>query len=213
MSPADSLRPLVYGTAPVEEWRPGTADETGEPWASFARARGLHDAGQVADAIHEWQRVTSMPDIESRQTLQAWHFLRAAGVAVPDDQAKVVLGVIAEMPVESGHDVLAGYRDGSVRYLNYSGKVAVVEDRSILAVQDPLHTWLALADDMVRALGPWEEPALPPLPPGHGRIIMLTPSGPHFGQAPADALMGDPFAARFIGAAAELLQVIVGMAT
>jgi hypothetical protein len=211
-SPADSLRPLLYGNVPIEGWGSDAGDGS-EPWSSFARARTLYAAGRVADAIQEWRSVASMPDLESRQTLQAWHFLRKAGVPVPDDEAKIVLGVVAEMPVQSGHDVLAGYRDGSVRYLNYSGKVAVIEDRTIVAVQSPLQAWLALAQEMVSAIGPWDKPTLPPLPEGHGRIIMLTPSGPHFGQAPADALLGDPFAAKFLAAATGLLQAVVGLAT
>ena len=212
-TPADALRPLLYGNVPIERWRSDGNDESDEPWASFARARTFHAAGELGAAIQEWRRIASMPNLESRQTLQAWHFLRAAGVAVPDGEAKIVLGVVAEMPVQSGHDVLAGYQDGSVRYLNYSGKVVAIEDRTIVAIEEPLRAWLALAEEMVRAIGPWEEPSLPVLPAGHGRIIMLTPRGPHFGQAPADVLAGDPFAARFLGAAATLLQAVVDTAT
>jgi hypothetical protein len=212
-APADALRPFLYGNVPMENWAPDIADSTGEPWAAFARARSLYRTDQVAGAIEEWKRVASMPDLESRQTLQAWNFLRGAGVEPPDDQAKLVLGVVAEMPVQTGHDVLAGYRDGSVRYLNYSGKVVVVEDRTIIGVQGPLRAWLAIAQDMVHAIGPWDQPALPALPAGHGRILMLTPSGPHFGQAQADALTGDPFAARFLGAAVGLLQAVLRIAS
>ena len=212
-SPADTLRPLIYGHVSVENWHPDGDDSGDEPWVSFDRARAFAQSGQAIEAVAEWSRITSMPDVESQQRLQAWHFMRSAGVRAPDDQAKIVMGVVAEMPVQIGHDVLAGYRDGSVRYLNYSGKIVVIEDRSLDGIQDALNAWFELALGMVGVLGPWEQPTLPPLPTGHGRIIMLTPSGPHFGQAPVDALSGDPMAASFLSAAAGLLQVVLANAS
>jgi len=43
--------------------------------------------------------------------------------------------------------------------------------------------------------------------------MMLTPSGPHFGQGPADALGADPMVGRFVAAAAALLKTVVKLAT
>jgi hypothetical protein len=212
-SPADTLRPFIYGDAPIEEWSHDADTAESGPWGSFDRARGYIQSGRMDEAVAEWSHITSMPGIEARQTLQAWHFLRGAGVQVPEDQAKIVLGVVAEMPVQAGHDVLGGYLDGSVRYLNHSGKVVVIEDRTIIGTQRALRAWLELAQGMVGAIGSWEQPTLPPLPAQHGRIVMLTPSGPHFGQAPIDALSGDPFAAGFLGAATGLLQEVLATAS
>jgi len=208
-SPADSLRPLLYGNVPIDEWGPDDSRATGEPWASFAQARSQYRDGHTDEAIALWQRIAASPDNESRSTLEAWHFLRQAGVAPPADQAKVVLGVIAEMPMESGHDVLAAYRDGSVRYLNFSGKVAVVEPPAPADVSDAVAAWFAVAEPIVAGIGPWEEPALPALPAGNLRVMMLTPSGPHFGQGPADALGADPMVGRFVAAAVTLLQAVM----
>jgi len=124
-----------------------------------------------------------------------------------------VLGVIAEMPMESGHDVLAAYRDGSVRYLNFSGKVAVVEPPTTKDVSDAVAAWFVVAEAIVAGIGPWEDPTLPELPAGNLRVMMLTPSGPHFGQGPADALGADPTVGQFVAAAAALLQTVVKLAT
>ena len=46
-----------------------------------------------------------------------------------------MLGAAAELPVNGAHDLLAAYRDGSARYLNYSGKAVVWEDRSVAPIQ------------------------------------------------------------------------------
>jgi len=210
---ADSLRPLLYGNVPMDEWGPTDTEATGEPWVSFARARAQFHDGNVGDAIALWQRIAAATGNESRSILQAWHFLRQAGVSPTADRAKVVLGVIAEMPMESGHDVLAAYGDGSVRYLNFSGKVAVVEPPTTKDLSDAVAAWFRVAEEIVANIGPWEEPALPELTAGHLRVMMLTPSGPHFGQGPADALGADPTVGRFVAAAVVLLQAVTEVAT
>ncbi|HEX4818766.1 MAG TPA: hypothetical protein VFV00_01060 [Acidimicrobiales bacterium] len=197
----------------MDDWGPADGAATGEPWTSFATARTKYHDRRVSEAIALWRRIADDADNESRSTLQAWHFLRQAGVTPPIDRAKAVLGVMAEMPMESGHDVLAAYRDGSVRYLNFSGKVAVVEPPAPTQVTDAVAAWFHVAEDIVANIGPWEEPALPDLPAGHLRVMMLTPSGPHFGQGPADALGADPMVGRFVTAAATLLQAVTQLAT
>jgi hypothetical protein len=111
-------------------------------------------------------------------------FLRRAGRQPPASEAKRALGVVAEMPVNDGHDVLAAYEDGSCRYLNHSGSAAVVEDRSIEAVQLAVRAWLDVGRSLAAVIGPWERSELPAVLPGHMRIMVLTPSGPHFGQRP-----------------------------
>jgi len=68
--------------------------------------------------------------------------LAQAGQPAPPDQARVVLGVVAEMPVRKGHDLLAAYRDGTARYLNYSGKAVIWDDHSDSRVQAAITSWL-----------------------------------------------------------------------
>jgi hypothetical protein len=210
--PAHTLRQFVYGDAPVDEWAAQGDGDPGEPWDSFEHARQLVRSGQRQEAVRIWRQIAETEPLESRQVLQAWHFLREAGEQPPADRAKLVLGAVAEMPVHDGHDLLAGYRDGTARYLNYSGKAVLWEDRSVASIQAAINDWLARAEVIVNAIGPWNQPALPPLPPGHARLMMLTPSGPHFGQGPVADLSANQAARSFIAAATGLMQMVVGRA-
>jgi hypothetical protein len=141
-----------------------------------------------------------------------WHFLRGAGYQPPDDQAKRVLGVVMEMPVGGAHDLLAAYEDGSARYLDYSGKVVILEDRTLHQVQEAIKNWLSLGQVIVQAIGPWTQPALPALPANHLRVMMLTPSGPHFGQGPSEELLKDKAVAQFCGLAQLVLTPLLNPA-
>jgi len=157
-----------------------------------------------------WRAVAARSDVESRHVLQAWQFLRSIGVEPPAAVAKHVLGAIAEV-TGSGHDVPAVYADGSVRYLNVGGG-AVVIDEPIDSVTAPARDLLGIAQALADVLEPWDGD-LPELPRDHTRILMLTPSGPHFGQGPDRVLQSDEAAATFLAAATATLVAVVGLAT
>jgi hypothetical protein len=211
-SPADALRQFIYGDAPLDEWVLEGADSPGEPWSSFQRAERLARAGQPDEAAKIWQQIALAERLGSRQTLQAWHFLRQAGYPPPPDRAQGALGVVAEMPVHSAHDLLAAYHDGTARYLNYSGKVVIWEDPGVAEIRSAIDDWLATGQVIANAIGPWERSALPPLPVGHVRVMTLTPAGPRFGQGPAAGLSEDPIAGSFLTAATKLMQLILSRA-
>src|ERR1700722_16558297 len=158
---AEALAQFLYGDAPLDAWPGQNGGELGEPWRSFERARELARSGQPAEAISSWLRIASTEDLESRQILQAWHFLRQASCPPPAETAKLVLGVVVEMPVDDGHDLLAAYRDGSARYLNYSGAAVVWEDRTVSEVQSAIDSWLATGQGIADAAGPLEPPTVP----------------------------------------------------
>jgi hypothetical protein len=205
---ADSLRPLLYGDAALDQWPPESGGHH-EPWTSFEQARDAFGAGLLNQAYELWRRIALDEDAESRCRLQAWHFLRQAGQEVPNGEAKHVLGAIIEAPVAGSHDVLAAYEDGSARYLNYSGKVVIWDERANQDVLDAIRGWLAVASVIANHAGPWTDLGFPPLPAGNMRIMALTPSGPHFGQGPSDALLQDEIALRFQEAATRLLTKIL----
>jgi hypothetical protein len=209
---ADTLRPLLYGDAPMSLWPDARGASTGGPWANFERARALAEAGDVEGAQDLWRGVTRMRDVESRHVLQAWHYLRASGESPPHDVAAEVLGAVVEVPVGPGHDVLAAYADGSLRYLNHSGKVAVIDTPGSDELRDAAGDWLATARQLAAAIGAWQA-VLPNVPQGHARVLMLTPSGPRFGQGPFDALAREAAAGVFLAAATRVLQLVVRSAT
>lgn len=209
---AEAVGQFVYGDVPLDEWVAHGDGALREPWSSFEQARQMVHTGRPDEAVKVWRQIASTEGLESRQVLQAWHFLRQVGYPPPADQAKFVLGVVAEIPVEGEHDLLAAYRDGSARYLNHSGKVVVWEDRSVSQVQAAIGTWLARGQVIAGATGPWDQPSFPPLLAGHARVMVLTPGGPQFGQGPLAGLSADPVAGSFISAAFSLMQLLISRA-
>ncbi len=63
----------------------------------------------------------NQPGLESRHYLQAWHFLRAAGIQPPEQWAQFVLGVVVEVGMPGGADLVAAYADGSARFYSHAG--------------------------------------------------------------------------------------------
>ena len=65
---------------------------------------------------------------------------------------------------------------------------------------------------LVSRIGPWTEPQLPPLAQGDARLMVPTPSGPHFGRGPFSALGSDPMARPVLDAAFKLLNAVLSVA-
>lgn len=211
---ADALRPTLYGDVPLDEW-PAGDDHADEPWASFVRAREHLADGDQDLAVRAWSAIAHDESLESRHRLQAWHFLRSINVN-PDEGlvARQAWGVVVEVPVDGGHDVLAAYPVGGVRYLNHAGGATVLEEGQggeavLVALAELLVAGQALAD----VLGPWTEAALPELPADQTRLLVLTPGGHRFGQGPDDALRQEPLAEALFSAATELLVAVVALTT
>lgn len=210
--PDEGLRSTLFGLVPLDAWPVGD-EETGEPWDGFVRARNHLADGDQDLAIREWSRIAMATDMtggESRQTLQAWQFLRSVGIVPDASIAGEVLGVVVEVTVEGAHDVLAAYSDGSVRYLNHAGGATILDDVPPEVVE-PAAALLAAGQVLADQIGPWTEPQLPDLPVGQMRLTMLTRGGPRFGQGADDVLGNEPMAGPLLAAATELLVVVVGL--
>ncbi len=206
-SPADSIRPFLYGDLPLGQWPPDDESTGDEPWQSFIRARNALAGGQPDVAVKLWLSIARTTNLESRQTLQAWSFLRRQGMAPSADESPVVHGVICEIAVGDGHDVLAIYKDGSSRYLNHSGRIIVAQGgppQSALAA----NAVITAAEPLGNVIGLWDQPTLPTVPSGHARLLLLTPGGFRFGQGPQDALWQEPMAGPVISAATQLLLIL-----
>jgi hypothetical protein len=206
----EAIRDTLFGDLPKTHWPLDDAAAAGgaEPWASFVRAREAVADDKPYDAIAEWQRVIARPDLESRHYAQAWQFLRVYGVEPPREHAKTLLGVVIEVPIGGGLDVLAAYPEHTARYYNFSGSAVIWEhpDDSL----DPLIDELLLAgQDVVNAIGPWDKPRPPAPAPGRIRVSFLTPSGLHFGDGPADQFPADPLAKPVFDAGTRLMQALM----
>jgi hypothetical protein len=200
-------RDLLFGDLPLEQWpRENTA--AGEPWRAFIEARTRLKAGDKAEAIRILRGIQASVGLESRHYLQAWHFLRELGVKPATEQAKRLYGVIVEVGMDEGVDILVAYADHNARYFNYTG-AAIIWERPDGSLDQSIKSLLDAGRAVVELIGPWEN-ARPPVP-GNGsvRINLLTPSGLHFGQGAFEVLARDPMGGPVIGLATRLMQELI----
>ena len=180
----------------LELFRNGDAQSGGEPWPTL-----------LADLPDEpaLREIASDESNEGRIRAIAYNRLRMMGAEV---EPKLLLGVIVEVPLADGLDVLAAFSEGGVRYLNQSGKIAVVEaDGTPLARL--ARELIAVARPIVDNIGPWEEPRLPPPKAGNVRITFLVSDGLYFGEGPYPVLQADAMAGPVLAKATQLLQAVV----
>jgi hypothetical protein len=199
-----SIRDTLFGDAPIESW----GAHSGGVWDHFAAARVAMNAGDADAAAGHLEKVIVTPGLESRHYLQAWHFLRARGVHPPAGRAKELLGVVVEVPMEGGLDLLAAYADGSSRYYNYTGAGEVM-DAPDAALREVTERLLEAGRATVKLIGPWDKERPGPPGPGMIRLNFLTPAGLHFGQGPFEAIQADPRGGAVIAAAIGLMNALV----
>lgn len=200
-----SIRDTLFGDMPIGQWP--SNDTAGGPFATFIRARHAIAANKPGEAINDWLSITTTPGLESRHYLQAWHFLRQHGQQPPAEVAKDVFGVVIEVGMPEGLDILAAYADLSARYLNHAGG-GVIWDHPDDSLDLKITTLLDHAERITQKIGPWEKERPAPVGRDMLRLSMLTPSGLHIGQGPVAVLSSDPFSAPMFAAATQLLQAL-----
>jgi hypothetical protein len=84
-------------------------------------AAHLADEGKKEEAKSRLHEILHFPHLETRMQLLVWSALRELGEQPDEKLGMEVLGVVLEIPMQTGYDTLAAYQDGSARYLNYSG--------------------------------------------------------------------------------------------
>jgi hypothetical protein len=202
------VRNVLFGDLPISQWPNDSAPADTEPWLSFVKAREALDAGRTDDAVALYHSILAMPGLEARHYLQAWQVLRQAGVEPDETVGKRVYGVVMEVALPQGLDILAAYADGTARYFNHGGS-AIVWDAPNDSLAELVGNLLGAGQQVADQIGPWEGER--PGPPGKGqaRVSMLTPSGLHFGQAPFDALAQDPLGRTVVAAANQLMLSLI----
>jgi len=91
----------------------------------LANAQTLFARGSMDEAIGCLKEVCASDSVETRYKLLAWWNLRRFGLAPDSTDGKVVRGVVLEVMVKGGIEVLAVYEDCSARYINFSGKMII----------------------------------------------------------------------------------------
>jgi hypothetical protein len=170
-----------------------------EPWLTLlAREPSEAALRRLADGWSDESRVRAL----------AFNRLRAIGAAVAP---KILLGVIVEVPVRQGLDVLAAYADGRVRYLNHAGKASIFEGGPVV-VETLARELVVAALPLVQRIGAWDRARLPPPRAGRVRITFLVSDGLYFGEGPFEELRADPLGGAVLGKAIELLDAVVDAA-
>lgn len=201
------LRDTLFGDMPLADW--AKRDNAGSPWSEFAEAHRHLQAQDIPAATTLLQQITTTPNLEPRHYLQAWHELRRLGKRPA--QPKQLLGVVVEVAMDTGLDILAAYADHSARYFNYSG-AAVIWEHPDPSLDGHIDRLLDTANRILFQTGVWEGPRPPAPPTGQARISMLAPGGLFFGQAPLETLASDPLAGPAITAATHLMQALIAKA-
>jgi hypothetical protein len=196
------IRELLFADLP-----PLTAIET------FAAVPDLHDLARAAAREHEGGARASLDRVlegatESRIRLQAWSLARRVGIEPPPEEARHVRGVVVDVGFDAGTDTLAGFEDGTARYLNQGGGGIVWETQDA-TISAGIQALLAAGQAVAERSGPLDGPR-PPVPPSGGASIwLLTDGGIHLGTGPFGALAADPLGGPVIGAATELMRLLI----
>lgn len=141
--------------------------------------------------------------IDGRMRAYAYNRLAALGAR---PSARSLLGVVVEVPLDGGLDVLSVFRHGGVRYLNPAGKLAIF-DGDNTPVAPMARALLAVAEPVMDRIGPWNQQRLPPPMAGNVGITFLVSDGLYFGEGPFAVLRRDPMAGPILAHATQMLRV------
>jgi hypothetical protein len=169
------------------------------PWSEL-----LASEPAIASLVHMAEDATN----EGRVRAIAYNRLRDEAHMVPSKQ---LFGVIVEVALPEGLDVLAAFSGGSVRYFNRSGKLAIFEGQGN-PVEAQAEDLLASCQPVVEKIGPWDKPRLPPPKKGNARLSFLVSDGLYFGEAPFAVSQRDAWAGPVLAKAGGLLQRVVSLA-
>jgi hypothetical protein len=203
------VRETLFGDMPLEQWPPPKNVAAPFPWNKFIQARTDLAQGKKESALECWREVVLDRQLESRHVLQAWHFLRQQGEQPPPRLAREVVGLVVEVGLPAGLDLLAAYADHTARYYNYSGG-GVAWDRPDDSLNAMIDQILTESRKVVQQIGPWGKDRPGPPPAGHVRISFLTPAGLHFGQGPMEVFSRDPLGGQVLHLATVLMKTLIG---
>lgn len=156
-------------------------------------------------SVTELEKIISDKHLESRIKILAYNKLTNEGYKT---DKKELMAVIVEVAMEEGLDVLASFEDGTARYINYSGKIIILEspDENSNILTKQLFT---NSLNIIQQIGPWENPRKPHPVKGNARISFLVSDGIYFGEAPINVLFNEPLASPALSVATQLMQHLI----
>lgn len=142
--------------------------------------------------------------LETRHQLLAYHLLKAKGTPA---KQRVLGGVIIEVAMENGLDVLAAFNDGTARYINYTGKLLIWETQT----QESNQLITQLFNDsinVVNRIGPWDGDRRQAPVNGAVRLSFLVSGDLYFGEGPFEVLQRDAMGGPVINSATMLMTYL-----
>ncbi|MVM31973.1 hypothetical protein GO755_18125 [Spirosoma sp. HMF4905] len=154
---------------------------------------------------NELTAITTDNTLETRQQLLAYNLLRAKGFPV---HTKALLGVIIEVSLGDGLDVLAAYSDGTCRYINHIESL-LVWDTQTEKTNQLVGQLFSDSLNVVKRIGPWDQART--TFPGEGmvKLTFLVSDGLYFGQGPFDVLQNDSMGGPVIDSATRLMTYLI----
>lgn len=183
----------------IDLFKTGNTSSAGYPWnilfAPSADISGL-------------QKIIFDDGLESRLKILASNALIKHGQPVEE---KELFGVIVEVGLDEGLDVLAAYQDGTARYINYTGKM-IIWDTADKTSEEITAQLFMDSLNIVHRIGPWNAARRPCPGKGTVRISFLVSDGLYFGEGPINVLFSDALAAPALSSATALMQYLANRA-
>ncbi|HQQ96762.1 MAG TPA: hypothetical protein PLX35_05835 [Cyclobacteriaceae bacterium] len=159
--------------------------------------------------IADYQQVIDDATADTRSKVLAYNQQRTKG-HIPEKIE--LLGVIIEVGLDDGLDVLASFHDGTARYINQSGKIVIWEaadETSIKLTQNLFEK----GREIIKHIGPWDKARRPYPRKGTARITFLVSNGLYFGEGAMGVLFNDPMAGGALESGTALMQYLTERAT
>jgi hypothetical protein len=157
--------------------------------------------------IERLQGMVTDKTIEARIRILAYRLLSANGA--PSNK-KELLGVIVEVALPGGLDVVAAYSDGRARYINHSQKLIVWENETEQS-RELIRQLFSNSIKVVSKIGPWDKERRPAPEKGMARLTFLVADGLYFGEGPFDVLEKDPMGGPVIQSALQLMTYLINL--
>lgn len=170
----DPIRQMLFANQSMEELLKNVQlDGKPGPFQSISDAAKLANENKKPEAIQLLHGILRGKGLETRLQLWVWSCLRELGEHPDQKAGGEVLGVIFEVPSGGSYDTLAGYVDGTARYLNFSG-AAIFWDAEDEKIKNLCQEFVDSTIPASRAAKPRKSLALPKR---GSQVTLLTRSG------------------------------------
>lgn len=182
---------------------------------------GLYKKGFTGKQEYPWNILfsekpdkTDLAKVQNDPKLESRQHLLASGLRKTKEAGEPVMlyGIVIEVGLKEGLDVLASFKDGSARYINHSGKLIVweTEDEEVSRITEGL---FKAGNEAIQKIGPWGKARLPAPKTDNLRITFLTSNGIYFGEGPIGLISSDAVGGPVVQKGTELMVDLIKKAS